>query len=521
MYKLGIVGFGVVGKSVLMFLNGKKSDYQVPFDQQLFDEKVDGDCFKVNVWDKRSLTQQEVEIIKVYGGVLVDGTSIDLRDFIKENDFIIPSPGIDLTAYQEYNDKFLCELDFFDTFFKKPVVAVTGSFGKTTVTKLIGKLASELAMVDQKPDLAKQLSAAVYLEHKKQLRTVCGGNVGTGMLDVIGQQDDYDVGVIELSSFQLELNKKFTPDIAVWTNLYPNHLDRHRDLEQYFQAKFNLIRYQHEHQAVIFSDEVFTGPSGHLVNGLLTDIKAMVCISSNKAIDVDFICSINRETFYLFSVVDHWITVSKVHNQAVTLISKLVDTRLLPPVTFTQNWIQVIAALYLLGNDVAAFPAWLENNADQQLLDDLHHRVEHVGTVRGVDFYNDSKSTVIQTTQAAVEKLALLGRPLIVIVGGLGKGVDRSPLDAYLASAPQIKKRYCFGKDCGSFASCAITPTLEAVMNDVASIMQPGDIVLFSPSGSSFDLFKNYEHRGQVFKELVGQLGARAEERAVSTHLEG
>jgi len=94
----------------------------------------------------------------------------------------------------------------------------------------------------------------------------------------------------------------------------------------------------------------------------------------------------------------------------------------------------------------------------------------------------------------------------VLIVGGLGKGVDRSSLGAHVSSFSTLKKMYCFGKECNAFTGSVVYESLEKVMEDVSTLMTPGDIVLFSPSGTSFDLFKDYKHRGQVFKALVNDL---------------
>ena len=142
----------------------------------------------------------------------------------------------------------------------------------------------------------------------------------------------------------------------------------------------------------------------------------------------------------------------------------------------------------------------------QTLLSDLQHRVRHCATVRGVAFYDDSKSTVAEATYAAAERLADSGRPMIIILGGLGKGADRSWLMPALEKLDNVKQIFCFGPECAVFPGAKACDTLEAVMDGVDDIMLPGDLVLFSPSGSSFDFFKNYEHRGQIFEGLVKRL---------------
>lgn len=510
MYKLGIIGFGVVGKSVLAFLNGKKNDILVA-DQQLFDDPYDGQCFDVTVWDNRSLSHDEQQLLQMYGGKVADTEQLCMRDFIKRNDFIIASPGVNLNDFHDLRDKFLCELDFFTTFFRKPSIAITGSLGKTTITKVIHHLASRLAHLpsNQLPKSSAQLGLSDHYNERKTLSVGIGGNVGIGMLDLAKHHDDYDLAVLELSSFQLEQNKGFSPDIAIWTNFYSNHLDRHVSLQDYFDAKFSMLRYQHERQAALLSRELFEGETGVLMQKRLPAIKSHLYICSAGDYDQDFIGSIQRERFSFFYADGNDLMLVHVHDKRAGQPVKLFDIRSFTDITFKQNWIQIFAALYLLGLDTAQLPALLKVMSAKDL-GDYHHRVEHFATINGVDFYDDSKSTVIQATQTAIKKLAASGRPITLILGGLSKGADRSSLMGVLAQIPEVKKVYCFGKDCNAFQAggCKIFQSLEDVMADIARTMQPGDQVLFSPSGASYDFFKNYIHRGQVFKKLVHDLAA-------------
>ncbi len=509
MYKLGIIGFGVVGKSILTFLNRQKIDStstNTAYD--LYDDTSDLERFQVRVWDSRALVEEEQEIIKMYKATAVDSGKVPLKDFIKENDFVIASPGVNLNNHKEFDNKFLCELDFFSVFFNKPVIAITGSLGKTTITKLLGRLtkASAIAPASLHP-IAQGLGLGRNMFPNTTIRSAFGGNVGIGMLDLVQQQDDYDLGILELSSFQLELNKKFAPDIALWTNWYPNHLDRHQTPLQYFEAKFNLLRFQHEHQIAILSDELFKGECGSWFNERMGQIKSKLCICSMQKPHAELLATIKHDSFYVFYKHDQWLEMALVEHGKCGSSVKLFNMQTLPDITFVQNWIQILTALYALGVDLYELQKMLVQQIEP-LLADHHHRLEHFVTVNGVDFYDDSKSTVIQSTIAAFEKLSALNRPIILIVGGLGKGVDRSPLITAVNGSANLKKLYCFGKDCGDFQGCTIYPTLVETVREAMKIAKSGDIVLFSPSGASFDLFKNYEHRGQVFRELVVNLGS-------------
>jgi UDP-N-acetylmuramoylalanine--D-glutamate ligase len=499
MYKLGIIGFGIVGKSVLAFLNRQKIDYSTSASTEydLFDDPLDVGRIQVQVWDSRVLGPAEQEVVKVYKATAVDASALSLKDFIKKNDFILASPGVDLSSCAEFSNKFLCELDFFSVFFTKPIIAVTGSLGKTTIVKVLGSLFAHVP------------TRLAMLSTQQILKPVVGGNVGIGMLDLIQHQEACDLGIVELSSFQLELNKKFAPDIAVWTNWYPNHLDRHHTPEAYFDAKFNLVRFQHEHQYALLSDTLFTGQSGQLLNARLPEIASRLCICTAGSLTQEFIANIKRPLFDVFYVADGSINRASFVDGNVTAVEKIVATSDLPAITFVQNWVQIVAILYHCGADWKALVAFLKDSGDT-LIPDHHHRLEYFSTVGGVDFYDDSKSTVVQSTLAAFDRLAARGRPIILIVGGLSKGVDRSILAEQLKDHPQLKRMYCFGRDCAAFGSCDVHDNLEDTVRNVFGSMAAGDIVLFSPSGTSFDFFKNYEQRGQAFKELVNKLGNQA-----------
>jgi UDP-N-acetylmuramoylalanine--D-glutamate ligase len=501
MYKIGIVGFGVVGKSLLAFLSDRATDLMAGCPNYSPDDHQDlaiNKALEFGVWDERVLPETDQEFIRTHGARVFSAQDIDLDAFVNSHDYIVTSPGVNLTKYKKLEHKFLCELDFFSDFFDKPVIAITGSLGKTTTTKLLGKLTSMARYT-------KHNQAETLLDFDfsaiQSVKSVVGGNIGIGMLDLIEQKNNYDLGVLELSSFQLEMNKKFAPDIAVWTNLYPNHLDRHGDVQGYSDAKFNVMRYQTSGQVALFSLDMLIGEYQDYVQKELLKLKSKIYVVSTKPVDQATLARITIKKFTLFYAQNNSLYVSSVCDGVAGLAQKLCDLDQLPPVTFLENWLQVLVVLYAMGADLENLVSVFSQ--DQELLDDHHHRVEHFAKINGVDFYDDSKSTVIQATQAAVGKLAAENRPLVVILGGLSKGVDRSPLLDYLRTVPNLKKIYCFGKDCAAFTTCSYFPTLEETVHDIASIMQPGDQVLFSPSGASFDLFQNYKHRGQIFKDLV------------------
>lgn len=474
--KIGIVGFGVVGKSFAALAAAEIEKFGLVLNKPHCE-------FVFSVWDGRTLTDEEQALAASINAIVADSGSVTLEQFIAGNDYVCVSPGIDIYPFRSMWHKCLGELDFFAKLFAKKTIAITGSVGKTTTTKLLTNLISAL-----QPDSI----------------TLSGGNIGRGMLELASGAVACDTAVLELSSFQLDLNRSFAPDIALWTNFYPNHLDRHHSPEAYFEAKAKLFLRQQPHQYALLAAELFDEPSGVWARGMVEGLKSNLIICSTQPAHHDVLLSIPCKHFDLFWLENDSLFKASVCDGIIQKKTAICSLTALPDVTFKQNWVFIMATLDLYGLN----PADVEKISHDAPVWDLenHHRVEHCATIGGVDFYDDSKSTMIQATQAAVEKFACARRPIILILGGLGKGVDRSPLMHWLAYNKSVKQVLCFGKECSALAGAhQIFATLEQTIDYIFSSMKSGDIVLFSPSGTSFDLFKNYEHRGQVFQELVKQ----------------
>jgi len=410
--KIGIWGYGIGGKALVSFLVTRG--------------------IKPLVFDKRVFTVDELEELRKQAVRVCPSQEL----FFSSSDVIIPSAGIAIYTYPAITSKIITELDFFAHYFKKPTIAITGTLGKTTVTTV---LAAMLARAGK--------------------RVAVGGNIGVGLGSLIEQQDSLDYAVLEVSSFQLEHCKTFTPHVAVWTTFFPNHLDRHHTTEEYFIAKAQAFKRQ----------------SGNMISIVPADL----------------------------------ITQLKIHAQYPHVwlpILPEIPPEILSLIThqdgFKYNWYVVAQTLAALGISLDVLK--------EPYIPELEHRVEFVRAINNVRFINDSKSTVPQATLAAVERFD--ATHLIVLLGGLSKGVNRESLVSALAG--KVKLVICFGAEaeqlarwCEQYAiSHKKADLLAAAVKIGYTNSLAGDVVLLSPAGSSFDLFSNYQERGRIFKELVRAL---------------
>lgn len=449
--KVGIWGFGVVGKSAARYLQ--------PI------------CSKLELLDKRELTDNEKQLARQLNASCYQGnTAQEIEEFLNRNDAVIVSPGVDTRPFASFAHKFVSELDLLHASYKKPIIAITGSVGKTTVTHILGHI-------------LQSVNKAWWV----------GGNIGTGMLDLLSVKDQTCGAILEVSSFQLEHCRTFAPHLAIITNIFPNHIDRHGSFEEYVKAK-----------CAIFSH---LGPDDHallpccLHSQLDTKIKLhdhLHFFDATGPADnvIGKISQQNLHTFYL----DHQSIIDACNDH----IQPLIAINQLPDITFTQNWLIICAALRLLNVGVPDLNKAVAN------LTMPAHRLEKVATINGIDFYNDSKGTTPAATLAAVEKLK--NRPTIVLLGGLSKGVDRTQLINQLAG--QVKSLVLFGKEHAELAKASHNAkisyqeaiTLENALNMAVQMAQPGDQIVLSPAGSSFDQFEHYQARGDYFKECVNVL---------------
>lgn len=441
---ISIWGYGKVGKSFFNFFAPKNNVFFYIMDQNK-------DAINESVFNEKTVLFSQPTNIQ-----------LDLS-FFKDASSICISPGIDIkNYYPTLKKKLITEVDLFCSAWSKPIIGITGSVGKTTITHFISMLLKMYA-----------------------IKTVAGGNIGTPMLDIISSDASY--AVLELSSFQLEYSTSFHPQIAIWTNLYPNHLDRHMTEENYFKAKYKLIERQTGNEISILPTSLIP-----YLNRFGWPKSKIIFIEDEKTYSQSIL-----DTYPLFKIKDSMLSLHA--NNSTRFICHINQ---LPSTTITQNWLTIAATLYSL------------NILDHRFIENIHslesipHRTEFVLCHQGITFINDSKSTTIASTIAAIEKYG--NQAIILIIGGLSKGVDRSVLFQKIPS--NIIHILIFGNEKNTlFELCTQYTTipsekcnsLEQVIEKALVLAPQKSIVLFSPAGSSYDLYKNYEDRGAMFKNIV------------------
>jgi UDP-N-acetylmuramoylalanine--D-glutamate ligase len=382
-------------------------------------------------------------------------------------DLIVPSPGVPanmplLQAARAKGVTIWSEIELAGRFMNGRLIGITGSNGKTTTTSLIEHILKNAGFP-----------------------TILAGNIGTPLISRIEQTNDDTVTVVELSSFQLELIETFRPNISVFLNLTPDHLDRHHTFEEYGAAKARIFRNQKEaDSAVLNADDPASTP--------YAPTRPQVCWFSRKqrVAQGAFV----RDNQIVFRQNGEEMAVLKL--QEIPLVGAHNVENVLAAVTTTR----------IAGANPAAIAKGVRSFAG------VEHRLEFVAEVGGVRYFNDSKATNVDATLKALD--AFPGR-ILIILGGKDKGSDytvlRKPLreKAILAlligaAADKIEKQI--------EGSVAIegAGTIERAVEIASHAARPGDVVLLAPACASFDQFQNFEHRGRVFKDLVHQLERQA-----------
>ncbi len=377
---------------------------------------------------------------------------------------LVVNPGIALAtpaikAAQDAGVSVVGDIELFAREADAPIVAITGSNAKSTVTTLLGDMAARAG-----------IQAGV------------GGNIGTPALDLLDQKAK--LYVLELSSFQLETTNRLNAEVAVILNISEDHMDRYNDLDGYCSAKQRV--FQGARQLVVNRDDPRAQPPAEL--------------------DLPFWSfGLSQSDSRGFGLIEHagsqWLALGA---KPLLAVSEL-------KVRGTHNQVNALAALALghaVGLPMAAMLAALRDFTG------LPHRCQWVGQHAGVDYYDDSKATNVGAALAAIEGFgAELSGQQVLIAGGDGKGANFSALVAPVRE--HCRSVILLGRDAERLEQVLAgkvptqrVATLEEAVIAAASTAQPGDLVLLSPACASLDMFRNFEERGRLFAEAVGRLPA-------------
>ncbi|MFI4962689.1 MAG: UDP-N-acetylmuramoyl-L-alanine--D-glutamate ligase [Legionellales bacterium] len=342
-----------------------------------------------------------------------------------------------------------------------PVIAITGTNGKSTVTTLVGEMAK----------------CAGY-------KVAVAGNIGDPVLELLNDAHQYDLWVLELSSFQLDLMQSLKPLVATILNVTPDHLDRHHTLEAYISAKQRIY---HQAQVALFHrEDACTRPSLEYQTGLRS-----VSFGQDAPDRGNWGLQKQGDRMYLARGTDCLLPV---------------DSLLIKGV---HNWLNALAAAALA--DIAGIPMDSIITVLQSFTG-LKHRCQWVRTLDGVDWINDSKGTNVGATVSAIKGIggSMQGK-IVLIAGGQGKGADFSELGQSMAAF--VRSLVLIGEDADTMESALAgsvpitrATSLEKAVAQAKAQAKPGDVVLLSPACASFDMFRDFNHRGDVFTTLVNGL---------------
>jgi len=415
---------------------------------------------RVTVSDTKSGDELRNEIpVLLDHGITVETGGHGERTF-RGQDLIVVSPGVPVDApllvqARSLGEAVIGELELAAQFLPGPIVAITGSNGKTTTTTLTGEILAAAGMP-----------------------VLVGGNIGTPAIALAERAKTDTVIVLEVSSFQLETIQTFRPKVAVVLNVTPDHLDRHRTLEVYLDAKARIFENQRgEDFAVLNADDPICTTMAARTRAQLFWFRRQKEVQQGAWL---------RDGKILFR--------NGSQQREVMLVSEI-------PLKGAHNLENVLAAVC-----ASALMGCAPEKIRQTVMDfkAVEHRLEFVTTIRGVDYYNDSKATNVDATIKALESFP---SHIHLILGGKDKGSDYTVLNDLLRQ--RVKRVYTIGAAATKIESqikgveVVHAETLDNALRKANALAQPGDVVLLAPACASFDQFKSYEHRGRVFKEIV------------------
>lgn len=448
--KIAVIGLGVSNLPLLDYLYEKKAQVTI-FDERTADEIPIDTIKKIEQYKfEKSFGKNCLEKLNGFSIIFRSPSCLPTRKELKDE----ANRGAIVTT----------EIEMLMEMCPCKIIGITGSDGKTTTTSIINAI----------------LQKAGY-------KTFLGGNIGKPLFTKLAEMKPDNIVVLELSSFQL-MNMKVSPDIAVITNITPNHLNIHKDYNEYIEAKKNIFKYQNKDGILILNyDNDITRECSKEANG------KVVFFSNNSKLDNGFIIDENIIKQCEDKIRKHILNTNEVilrgnHN--------------------FQNIATALAATQtLVDTDIAA-----------QVIKEfkpVEHRIEFIREIDGVKWYNNSSSS---SPTRAIAAINAFKENVILISGGYDKNLDNKPLAkpilekvSTLILIGQIaEKIFDAVKEESEKQNKSINiymcDTLEQTVNIAKKSAQKGDVILFSPAGASFDMFKDFADRGNKFKNLVNNL---------------
>ena len=448
--KVAVIGLGVSNLPMLDYLYEKKAQVTV-FDERTIDEIPQNIINKINTYEfKYSFGKNCLENLKGFNIIFRSPSCLPTKPELQEE----ANRGAIVTT----------EVEMLMEMCPCKIIGVTGSDGKTTTTSMINTI----------------LQKAGY-------NTFLGGNIGTPLFTRLPEIKPDDIVVLELSSFQL-MNMHVSPDIAVITNITPNHLNIHKDYEEYIEAKKNIFKYQNENGILILNyDNDITRNCSKEANG------KVIFFSSKEKLDNGFIVDENIVKECEDKVRKHILNTDEVilrgnHN--------------------FQNIATSLAATKTLVDTDIAVQAIKEFKP-------VEHRIEFIREIDGVKWYNDSASSSPTRTLSGINAFK---ENIILIAGGYDKNLDYEPLakpvvdkvSTLILIGQTAEKIFDVVKNEAEKENKKIDiymcDSLEQTIDIAKKSSKKGDVVLFSPASASFDMFKNFADRGEKFKNLVNNI---------------
>ncbi len=403
----------------------------------------------------------EVKALQKKGVTIEVGTHSEM---IYDTDLMVVSPGVPQNAdiivtAKERGISVIGEVELASWFTELPIVAITGSNGKTTTTAMIA-------------EMCQHSTYTPYL----------AGNVGIPFSQIVREnlkaEPENGIHILEISSFQMEHIQHFKPQVAVLLNLTPDHLDRYISMEEYATAKMQILKNMTDKDKVIYN----------------ADDRFLTSLIHTRARQIPFSLKNHSNSFFT-------INATKIKDKQGNIIVHLKDLSL-PGKHNTANFLAASTVCKILNVPMDSIQKVLTSFRG------VPHRIEHICSINEVDYYNDSKATNIESVIVALNSFS---RPVILILGGRDKGGDFSKLIPHLT--PNVKTILVIGEasdriieTLGEQFLCMRVTSIESAVKTAYSKAQSDDIVLLSPGCSSFDMFNNYEHRGEMFKQTVIEL---------------